>query len=67
MSEFNQIHPVGQGSMTGRRMGRGNFSTDDEIKKALAGLIAVVIIAVTERAWNWIREKRAKSSLKKVD
>jgi hypothetical protein len=67
MSEFNQTHPVGQGSMSGRRMGRGNFSTDDEIKRALAGLIAVVIIAVSERAWNWIREKRSKSDLNEIN
>jgi len=64
MSELNQTHPVGQGSMTGRRMGRGNSSANDEIKRALAGLIAVVIITVAERAWNWIREKRSKRDLK---
>ena len=61
MSEFEQKYPVGQGSGAGRRMGRGNFSAEDEIKRALAGLIAVVIIAVTERAWNWIKEKRSKN------
>lgn len=59
MSDLNQTHPVGQGSITGRRMGRGSSSTDTEIKRALAGLIAVVIIAITERTWNWIKEKRS--------
>ena len=61
MSEFNQTYPVGQGSGSGKRMGRGNFSTDEEIKRALAGLLAVVIIGITERAWNWIKEKRSKN------
>jgi len=49
MSELNQTHPVRQAYITGRRMGRGSSSTDIEIKRALAGLIAVVIIAITER------------------
>jgi len=64
MSEFDQKYPVGQGSEAGRRMGRGNFSTEDEIKRALAGLLAVVIMGITERAWYWIKEKRSKNSLK---
>lgn len=64
MSELDQTFPAGQGLGAGRRMGRGNFSSDDEIKRALAGLLAVVIIAVTERAWNWIKEKRSKGNLK---
>lgn len=64
MSEVDQTYPVGQGSGAGRRMGRGNFSTNDEIKRALAGLLSVVIIAVTERAWNWIKEKRSKGNSK---
>jgi len=64
MSEFDQKYPVGQGSGAGRRMGRGNFSTDDEFKRALAGLLTVVIMGITEKAWYWIKEKRSKGNLK---
>jgi hypothetical protein len=49
-------------------MGRCNPSqtqkTDDEFKRAVAGLVAVVIIGATEIVWNWIREKRLKSGSK---
>jgi hypothetical protein len=38
--------------------------TDDEIKKAIAGLVAVVIIGVTEIVWSWIKEKRLQSGSK---
>ena len=68
MPGLNRSGPQGDGPMTGRRMGRCNPSrigkTDDEFKSAIAGLIAVVIIGVTKRVWNWIKEKRLKSDLK---
>ncbi len=68
MPGFNQTGPVGQGPMTGRRMGRCNPSdnakSDGKIKNAIIGLVAVVIIGVTERVWNWIKEKRLKSDMK---
>ncbi len=68
MSGLNQTGPVGQGPMTGRRMGQCNpdtkGKTNDDIKRAIAGLVAVVIIAATERIWSWIKEKRLKSELK---
>jgi hypothetical protein len=38
--------------------------TNDEFKRAIAVLVAVVIIGITERVWNWIKEKRLKSDLK---
>ncbi len=61
MSGFNQTGPMGQGPMTGRRMGRCSPSkiekTDDGFKSAIVGLVAVVIIGVTERVWSWIKEK----------
>ena len=59
---------MGQGPMTGRRAGSCNPSykgkNNDEIKNAVAGLVAVVIIGITERVWNWIKEKRLKSASK---
>ena len=68
MPGIDRTGPAGQGSMTGRRMGRCNPSqtgkTDDEFKSAIAGLVAVVIIGVTKMVWNWIKEKRLKSELK---
>jgi hypothetical protein len=67
MPGFNQTGPVGQGPMTGRRMGRcnpsGNAKTDDKIKNAIAGLVAVLIIGLAERVWNKIKGKRLKSAL----
>jgi hypothetical protein len=38
--------------------------TNDEFKKAVAGLVAVVVIGVTEIVWNWIKEKRLQSGSK---
>jgi len=67
MSELNQTHPVRQAYITGRRMGRASSSTDIEIKRALAGLIAVVIIAITERTWNWIKEKRSNKNYNNIN
>jgi hypothetical protein len=68
MPGIDRTGPAGQGPMTGRRMGRCNPSgtrkTDDEFKSAIAGLVAVVIIGVTNMVWNWIKEKRLKSDLK---
>jgi hypothetical protein len=68
MPGFDQTGPMGQGPMTGRRMGRRNLSNkgkpNDEIKRALAGLIAVSIIGAAEKVWNWIKVKRLKSGLK---
>lgn len=68
MPGIDRTGPAGQGPMTGRRMGRCNPSqigkTDDEFKSAIAGLVAVVIIGVTERVWNWMKKKRLKSGLK---
>jgi len=57
--------PDGTGAMTGRKMGRCKPSqtqkTNDEVKRAVASLVAVVIIGVTELVWNWIKEKRSQS------
>jgi hypothetical protein len=68
MPGIDRTGPNGQGPMTGRRMGRCNPSpigkTDDELKSAIAGLVAVVIVGVTKRIWDWINEKRLKSELK---
>ena len=68
MPRSDQTGSMGQGSMTGRRMGRRNLSNkgtpNDEIKRALAGLIVVAIIGATEKVWNWIKVKRLKSGLK---
>lgn len=69
MSGLNQTGPMGQGPMTGRRMGRCNSSdnkeqTNNEIKNAVAGLVAVAIIGVAERVWSWIKEKHLKSASK---
>jgi hypothetical protein len=68
MPGFNQTGPVGQGPMTGRRMGRCNPSdnakTDGKIKNAITGLVAVLIIGLAERVWNKMKEKRLKSDLK---
>lgn len=68
MPGLNQTGPMGQGPMTGRRAGRCNPSVkgnnNDEIKNAVAGLVAVVIIGLTERVWNWIKEKRLKNASK---
>ncbi|MDP3913757.1 MAG: DUF5320 domain-containing protein [Bacteroidota bacterium] len=68
MPGFNGRGPDGTGAMTGRRMGQCNPDTkgrtDDELKRAIAGLVAVVIIGATEIVWNWIKEKRLKSGLK---
>lgn len=64
MPGLNRLGPMGDGPMTGRRMGRYNPSqigkTDDEFHRAIASLVAVVIIGVTEMVWNWIKEKRLK-------
>jgi hypothetical protein len=68
MPGLNQTGPMGQGPMTGRRAGRCNPAdkgkNNDEIKNAVAGLVAVVIIGLTERVWNWLKEKRLKSASK---
>jgi hypothetical protein len=68
MPGLNQTGPVGQGPMTGMGMGRCNSSriekNDDELKRAIAGLVAVVIIGVSEMVWSWIKQKRLKSGLK---
>ncbi len=68
MPGFNQTGPVGQGPMTGRRIGNCNPSdtakTGDNIKNAIAGLVAVLIIGLAERVWYKIKEKRLKSDLK---
>ncbi len=68
MPQLDGRGPSGTGAMTGRRMGSCNPSqtrkTDDEIKKAIAGLVAVVIIGVTEIVWSWIKEKRLQSGSK---
>jgi len=68
MPQLDGRGPDGTGAMTGRRMGRCNPSqtqkTNDEVKRAVAGLVAVVIIGATEIVWNWIREKRLKSGSK---
>jgi hypothetical protein len=68
MPGFNQTGPGGQGPMTGRGMGKCNPSstgkTDDAIKNAIVGLVAVLIIGLTERIWNKIKENRLKPGLK---
>jgi hypothetical protein len=68
MPGFNQTGPAGQGSMTGRRMGKCNPSvtekSDDKIKNALIGFAAVILIGLTERIWNKIKENRFKPGLK---
>jgi len=62
MPGFNQQGPMGQGPMSGRKMGECNPSnhakTDDKIKNAIISLVAVLIISFAERVWNKIREKR---------
>jgi hypothetical protein len=70
MPGLNQTGPMGQGPMTGRRAGqcnptvKGKNKNNDEIKNAIAGLVAVVIIGLTERVWNWIKEKRLENASK---
>jgi hypothetical protein len=68
MPGFNQTGPYGQGSMTGRRMGKCNHSvtekSDDKIKNAVIGLVAVLLIGITERIWNKIKENRLNPGLK---
>lgn len=68
MPGFNQTGPIGKGPMTGRRMGKCNPSvtekSDDKIKNAIGGLIAVLLIGLTERIWNKIKENRLKPGLK---
>jgi hypothetical protein len=68
MPGFNQTGPGGQGPMTGRRMGKCNSSvtekSDDKIKNAIVGLVAVLLIGLTERIWNKIKETRLKPGLK---
>ena len=68
MPGFNQTGPVGQGPMTGRRIGKCNPSVtekpDDKIKSAIIGLVAVLLIGLTERIWNKIKENRLKPGIK---
>ncbi len=68
MAGFNQTGPIGQGPMTGRRMGKCNPSdnakNDDTIKNAITGLVAALIIVLAETVWNKIKGKRLKSDLK---
>jgi hypothetical protein len=71
MPGLNQTGPVGQGPMTGRGMGRCHPAnpaqtqkTNEEMKRAIAGLIAVVIVGVSEMVWSWIKERRLKGGLK---
>lgn len=68
MPGFNQTGPAGQGPMTGRGMGKCNPSpygkTNDAIKNAIVGLVSVLIIGLTERIWNKIKENRLKQGLK---
>lgn len=68
MPGFNQTGPVGQGSMTGRRMGKCNSSvtekSDDKIRNAVIGLVAVLLIGLTERIWNKIKGNRLNAGLK---
>ncbi len=68
MPGYDQTGPVGQGSMTGRRMGNCNPSvnekSDDKIKNAVIGLVAVLVIGLTERIWNKLKERRLKPGLK---
>lgn len=70
MPQLDGRGPAGAGAMAGRRMGRCSPShtqkADDEVKRAIAGLVAVVIIGVTEMVWSWIREKRLKSGSKQI-
>ncbi len=65
MPSYDQTGPVGQGSMTGRRMGNCNPSanekSDDKIKNAIIGLVVVLVIGLTERIWNKIKENRIKT------
>lgn len=69
MPGFNQTGPVGQGPMTGRRMGRCNSSnkqnTGNEIKNAVTGLFAVLVVSVADWIWEKIKEKRLKSGINK--
>ena len=68
MPGYDQTGPAGRGSMTGRRTGRCNQSvnkkSDDKIKNAIVGLVAVLIIGLTERIWNNIKGNRLKPGLK---
>ena len=68
MPGYDQTGPASRGSMTGRRMGNCNPSvnekSDDKIKNAIVGLVAVLIIGLTERIWNKIKENRLKPGLK---
>lgn len=68
MPGLNGRGPAGAGAITGRKMGLCNTSQvkkdDDELKKAIAGLVAIVIIGVSEMIWNWMKEKRLKSASK---
>lgn len=68
MPGYDQTGPVGQGSMNGRRMGNCNPSvnemSDDKIKNAVIGLVAVLVIGLTERIWNKLKERRLKPGLK---
>lgn len=68
MPGYDHTGPVGQGSMTGRRMGNCNPSvnekSDDKIKNAVIGLVAVLVIGLTERIWNKLKERRLKPGLK---
>lgn len=64
MPGFNQTGPLGQGPMTGRRLGRRNSAslgnTNDDFKNAIAGLVSIVLIGVAERIWSRIKAKRMK-------
>jgi len=68
MPALNGRGPAGAGAMTGRRLGQCNTSqtkkNDDEFKRAIVGLVAVVIIGVTEIVWSWIKERCLKSGSK---
>jgi hypothetical protein len=65
MPGLNKSGPTGQGPLTGRRMGKCNPSdkikTDDNVKNAITGLIAALIIGLAEMAWNRMKEKHPKS------
>lgn len=68
MTQLDGRGPGGTGAMTGRKRVKCSLfqsrKSDDEIKKAIAGLIAVVIIGITEIVWNWIKDKRLQSGSK---
>ncbi len=68
MPGLDRRGPQGEGPMTGRGMGQCNSDnrgeTGNEIRNAVAGLAAALVIGATKIIWNWIREKRLKKELK---